>query len=195
MLKPSQMVDTYYMGDYFGDALKTKGTQPIYRDTTPGNIITYSVGKNQQALGGQCYFHRAGENSMSVDNWSEGCQVFQNSKHWRHFMDMCKIHVQKNGNSFTYTLMEERDLQTTKAEIDAEILAAQQKSAELAKNNNQSQTTSENISQEISTTTVNPNNLATSTQSTQASAVAPNIPTLPSDAMEQSNGATPSINP
>ena len=141
MLKPSQMVDTYYFGDYHGDALKTKGPQPIYRDTTPGNIITYSVGKKETVFGGCCYFHRANSNSINVDNWSEGCQVFQNFNHWKHFMELCKIHVNKHGNSFTYTLMEERDLQNTKAEIDAEILAAQQKSAESAKNNNQSQTT------------------------------------------------------
>jgi hypothetical protein len=110
MLKPSQMVDTYYLGEYFGDALKTRGAQPVYRDTTPGDVITYSTGKDKPAFGGACYFHRAGVNSVTVDNWSEGCQVFQNFEHWKHFMGICKIHVKKHGNSFTYTLMEERDL-------------------------------------------------------------------------------------
>jgi hypothetical protein len=117
MLKPSQMVDTYIFGEYFGDALRTKGSQPVYRDTTTGDTITYSVGKDKPAFGGACYFHRAGENSVNVDNWSEGCQVFQNFDHWKHFMKLCKIHVEKNGNSFTYTLMEERDIEATRAEI------------------------------------------------------------------------------
>jgi hypothetical protein len=111
MLKPSQMINTYYLSTFLDfPALKTNSKQPIYRDKTSDDIITYSAGKNSPDWGGDCYFHIAMENTLNVDNWSEGSQVFQTKKEAKHFMDLCAEHTIRHRNSFTYTLMEERDL-------------------------------------------------------------------------------------
>lgn len=41
---------------------------------------------------------------------SAGCQVFQSSKDFYEFMETCQIAADEWGNSFTYTLFDERDL-------------------------------------------------------------------------------------
>jgi hypothetical protein len=110
MLRPSQMIDTYYYGDYKGPALRTSKPQPVYRDLSTGKKIKYTSGKDKPDWGNACFFHLSGNSSsITVDNWSEGCQVFATRSEWTHFMNLCKIHSEKHKNSFTYTLLEERD--------------------------------------------------------------------------------------
>ena len=55
--------------------------------------------------------HKAGANSVQVDNWSAGCQVFANANQFKLFMDLCHKQVSNGfGSSFTYTLLTEKDL-------------------------------------------------------------------------------------
>ncbi len=51
-----------------------------------------------------------GGKSISVDNWSAGCQVFQSYDNWAEFIQLCQKHQNLHGNSFTYTLLDERSL-------------------------------------------------------------------------------------
>lgn len=69
--------------------------------------------------------HRAAANgsSITVDNWSAGCQVLQNRYifnpdnqqvkvfEFDYFMHLCSLQTTNgNGNAFTYTLLNERDI-------------------------------------------------------------------------------------
>jgi hypothetical protein len=56
--------------------------------------------------------HRAHPNIImrTVESYSAGCQVFQNPKHFDEFMKLCQKQVDHGyGQTFTYTLIEERD--------------------------------------------------------------------------------------
>ena len=58
--------------------------------------------------------HRAtkwgGKKSKQVDKWSGGCQVIAANDDWNEFMDICRVAKNKWGNSFTYTLLDSKDL-------------------------------------------------------------------------------------
>ena len=54
--------------------------------------------------------HKAGADSTYVENWSEGCQVFKKSADFDAFMGICKKAATLGGNSFTYTLIESKDI-------------------------------------------------------------------------------------
>ena len=90
-------------------------------------LIEYYNGKklvwreNTGIFGINC--HRANINgqSVNVDNWSEGCQVFQNEQilnpdtnqkcfSFDYFMQLCHLGKDNWGNSFTPTFINESDL-------------------------------------------------------------------------------------
>jgi hypothetical protein len=48
--------------------------------------------------------------SQYVENWSEGCQVFKRIKDFKQFMEICSKAALIHGNSFTYTLIESKDI-------------------------------------------------------------------------------------
>jgi hypothetical protein len=54
--------------------------------------------------------HKAGQDSMWVENWSEGCQVFKRVKDFDEFMKICKKASKIWGNKFSYTLLESTDI-------------------------------------------------------------------------------------
>lgn len=54
--------------------------------------------------------HKAGQDSMWVENWSEGCQVFKRVKDFEEFMKICKKASKIWGNKFSYTLIESTDI-------------------------------------------------------------------------------------
>ena len=56
--------------------------------------------------------HRSNPKTESayVENWSEGCQVFKRVKDFNEFMELCEKARAIHGNSFTYTLLESKDL-------------------------------------------------------------------------------------
>jgi hypothetical protein len=54
--------------------------------------------------------HKAGQDSMWVENWSEGCQVFKRVKDFDEFMKICRKASKIWGNKFSYTLIESNDI-------------------------------------------------------------------------------------
>jgi len=56
--------------------------------------------------------HRSNPTTESeyVENWSEGCQVFKRVKDFNQFMEICRKAKDIHGNSFTYTLLESKDI-------------------------------------------------------------------------------------
>ena len=53
---------------------------------------------------------RTGGTSTRVDKWSAGCQVIANNNDWHEFLDICQTAREIWGNSFTYTLIESKDI-------------------------------------------------------------------------------------
>jgi len=54
--------------------------------------------------------HKAGRNSVAVDDWSHGCQVFKRWADYNQFIAICEMARSIYGNSFTYTLLDSDDI-------------------------------------------------------------------------------------
>ena len=56
--------------------------------------------------------HRSNQTFINntVDKYSAGCQVFNNSNDFQAFIRLCEKQKELYGNSFTYTLINEEDL-------------------------------------------------------------------------------------
>ena len=51
-----------------------------------------------------------GGKSTRVDKWSAGCQVIADNDDWHTFLDICQTAREIHGNSFSYTLLESKDI-------------------------------------------------------------------------------------
>lgn len=108
ILKESQYINIFEIGTHIGaSAMKTRGPQAFYRDNSPGDTIKYT-GEGKGAAG--MLIHKGYPGGTTVDNYSEGCQIFSNGSQLEKFFSMCEEHSKRYGNVFTYTLMLERDL-------------------------------------------------------------------------------------
>lgn len=114
IMKPGQYRGAYQIGMHQGkyEALVQRGSITVFRDNTQDGILDMS-GPNvteQTGLFG-ANIHRASEHheSVQVDKWSALCQVIQNPDEYDIFMALCKAGAARYGNSFTYTLLEEKD--------------------------------------------------------------------------------------
>lgn len=114
IMVPGQYRGCYSVGKHRGkyDALVQKKAIKVYRDNNkdktynlkPETIDTGVFGIN---------IHRSNEFSETVyiNKYSAGCQVFANPNEFESFMRLCKLQNQYfSGNSFTYTLLNESDL-------------------------------------------------------------------------------------
>jgi hypothetical protein len=54
--------------------------------------------------------HKAGEDSAIIGDWSHGCQVFKRVKDFNALMTIAKKAKTLQGDSFTYTLIESKDI-------------------------------------------------------------------------------------
>lgn len=92
---------------------KEKVKQFAYRDkNTASDNITYSnkstVMKSSMDYG--MYIHRGFPGGVTVDSWSEGCQVFSKESDYKQLIEYARNHIKKHGNSFNYTLLEGKDI-------------------------------------------------------------------------------------
>tara|TARA_B100000900_G_scaffold397690_2_gene398314 strand:+ start:1941 stop:2573 length:633 start_codon:yes stop_codon:yes gene_type:complete len=86
------------------------GKVKVWRDNNKDNQIDYELGKEDEGWFG-VNIHRAKSSGETeyVGAYSAGCQVFKNSTDYKLFMDIVKRSAELYGNSFTYTLLEEKD--------------------------------------------------------------------------------------
>ena len=114
MLKEGQYVDTYVQGYHKGQykALTQDKPVTVYRDYDRNALFTISDKTETGNFG--INIHRAGENSQNVDKWSAGCQVFQRNSDFDDFMKLTDKHRNLYGNSYTYTLIDERAIKRRK---------------------------------------------------------------------------------
>jgi hypothetical protein len=108
-LVPGQYRGSHAIGLHQGkyEALKQAKPVKVYRDANKD--MTYDTKLITEGIYG-INIHKAGADSTYVENWSEGCQVFKKSADFDEFMLLVKKAATLHGNSFTYTLLESKDL-------------------------------------------------------------------------------------
>jgi hypothetical protein len=102
---PGSHMIRLHQGKY--EALGQKANIKVYRDANKDEI--YDESKITEGIYG-INIHKAGQDSNLVSTWSEGCQVFKRVKDFDVFMQLCKKAAKLQGNSFTYTLIESKDI-------------------------------------------------------------------------------------
>jgi hypothetical protein len=110
-LVPGQYRRTYQIDKHQGkyDALCQRGGNvTVWRDANRDLIFDETI-KDTGMFG--INIHKAGRDSIWVENWSEGCQVFKRVKDFDQFMSICRKAAEIHGNSFSYTLIESTDIQ------------------------------------------------------------------------------------
>lgn len=108
-LVPGQYRGAYGLGLHRGkyEALRQYGPVKVYRDDNKD--LVFDENKIQEGHFG-INIHKAGVDSRVVENWSEGCQVFKRAQDFEDFMVICRRAAAIHGNSFTYTLIETKDI-------------------------------------------------------------------------------------
>ena len=102
---PGSHMIRLHQGKY--EALGQKANIKVYRDND--RDTEYDTDTITEGVYG-INIHKAGQDSTWVERWSEGCQVFKRVKDFDAFMKICKKASKIHGNSFTYTLIESKDI-------------------------------------------------------------------------------------
>jgi hypothetical protein len=110
-LIPNQYRSSHCIGLHKGQykALVQKNVMSVYRDTNKNlKLDMFIIDKGLFGIN----IHRSNPKTEStyVENWSEGCQVFKKLVDFNNFMDICIKAKEIHGNSFTYTLIETKDI-------------------------------------------------------------------------------------
>jgi len=115
ILKPGQYRGSHklrlHQGKYL--ALGQKKDVTVYRDGNLDGKYDFNEDNTDTGLFG-INIHRAtarkGGKSTRVDKWSAGCQVIADNDDWHEFLDICQSAREIHGNSFSYTLLESKDI-------------------------------------------------------------------------------------
>jgi len=107
---PGQYSGSHTIGLHQGkyEALRQKGHIKLYRDANKD--LVYDESKITDSYQDGINIHKAGRDSTWIDHWSHGCQVFKRVADFDAFMKICKQAAKIHGNSFTYTLIESKDI-------------------------------------------------------------------------------------
>jgi peptidoglycan hydrolase-like protein with peptidoglycan-binding domain len=108
-LVPGQYINSHALGLHQGkyEALKQQKPVKVYRDAN--RDMTYDETKIAEGVFG-INIHKAGADSTYVENWSEGCQVFKKAADFESFMVIVRKAKAAGFTSFTYTLIESKDI-------------------------------------------------------------------------------------
>ena len=97
-----------HQGKYL--ALGQKSDVEVYRDGNRDNVLDYDRSTIEKGIFGINLHHsNYYTQSTVVEKWSAGCQVFKRVKDFNYAMRLFKLASKYYGNSFTYTLLEEKD--------------------------------------------------------------------------------------
>jgi len=115
ILVPDQYRSTYQIGLHGGKRkyiaiVQRGGEVKVWRDNNRDSKPDYVGEKDEGWYGINIHRHWGSDEKDYTGSVSAGCQVFQSSKDFYEFMDTCNIAAERWKNSFTYTLLEERDL-------------------------------------------------------------------------------------
>ena len=115
ILKPGQYSGSHKIRLHGGKytALGQKKPVKVYRDANKDGVYDYNEDTVDEGLFG-INIHRAtalsGKTSTYIDRWSAGCQVIASNDDWHEFLNICQEARSEWSNSFTYTLIESKDI-------------------------------------------------------------------------------------
>lgn len=109
ILKPGQYRSSHKIGKHRGQYLALIQNKPltVYRDNNKDEVLDF-MNEDTGMFG--INIHRAGWESINVNKWSAGCQVFAYRRQYDEFMNIIMMSAKLYGDVFTYTLLEENDL-------------------------------------------------------------------------------------
>ena len=98
-----------HQGKY--EALKQQKPLKVYRDNNKDGKYDMLEENIKEGIYG-INIHRASATGTStqIDKWSAGCQVIANNHNFDKLMELAHKSKDKWGNSFTYTLIESKDI-------------------------------------------------------------------------------------
>jgi hypothetical protein len=125
ILVPDQYRSTYKFGLHGStkyEALVQSGDEVgVYRDKNKDNTLDFNrdtieygyFGINIHASSMYPYDLKLNtdRSEKKVNSWSAGCQVFARDVAFRNFMSLCKLSSQFFGDTFSYTLLEQKDFE------------------------------------------------------------------------------------
>ena len=115
ILVPGQYRSTYKI-DIHGGKRKYKavcqrlGDVKIWRDDNRDRTPDYTGPIHEGRFGINIHRQWGPDDREYTGGVSAGCQVFQSSVDFYEFMETCGVAAEEYSNSFTYTLLDERDL-------------------------------------------------------------------------------------
>jgi hypothetical protein len=114
ILVPNQYRGSHEIRKHQGkyEALCQKKPVKVYRDNNKDGKYDMLEENIKEGIFG-INIHKAGsrvEGSTQIDKWSAGCQVFSKESEFNQLMDLAYKAKDLYGNSFTYTLIESKDL-------------------------------------------------------------------------------------
>ena len=122
IMKPGQYRGAYKIGihgrsgRYPYKALEQAKPMEYVRDNNKNNKLDFSLFEEDKNIIEGIFktnIHRASKwkSTYNVNKYSAGCQVLQDPNDFNEFMALCDKQLKYgHGNSFTYTLLEEKDL-------------------------------------------------------------------------------------
>lgn len=96
-------------------ALVQRGQTTVYRDGDKNEDLDITdVVQDTGYFGINC--HRASNKGIAekVDKFSAGCQVIQHPTEYAMLINLVRLAVEKHGNNFTYTLLNQNDIEQAK---------------------------------------------------------------------------------
>ena len=114
ILKPGQYRGSHKIGLHQGkyEALRQQKPVKVYRDNNKDGKYDMIEENVHEGIFG-INIHKAGKfvnGSTQIDKWSAGCQVLSKESDFNEFMEICRKAKDVWGNSFTYTLIESKDI-------------------------------------------------------------------------------------
>ena len=114
ILVPNQYRGSHEIRKHQGkyDAICQKKNVKVYRDKNKDGKYDMLEESIQEGIFG-INIHKAGKfknGSTQIDKWSAGCQVFSKESDFNQLMELAYKAKEKYGNSFTYTLIESKDI-------------------------------------------------------------------------------------
>ena len=115
ILVPGQYRGSHTIGLHQGKykALKQQKPVKVYRDKDKDGVYDMLAENIHEGIYG-INIHRAtsreGGKSTQIDKWSAGCQVIASNRDFKTFMKIIDKAASMYGNSFTYTLIESKDI-------------------------------------------------------------------------------------
>ena len=114
ILVPNQYRGSHTIGMHQGkyEALKQQKPVKVYRDNNKDGKYDMLEENIQEGIFG-INIHKAGsriEGSTQIDKWSAGCQVLSKESDFNKLMELAHKAAALYGKSFTYTLIESKDI-------------------------------------------------------------------------------------